>query len=196
MINRINLILSTSHQSQLAAKPRKTASLSRRQWLIYGRSRRKHTGKEQDTETGLYYFGARYLDSRTSRWISGDPALGDYVPSAPVDDEARKRNQKLPEMGGVFNFVNLHAYHYAGNNPVMMRDPDGRIIKWEQGEGVSNEQMAEIRIEADNLMNSKTEAGRRFKELYDSNDVTVTINVQTNESMGDFGLCQYIIKGL
>jgi len=61
-------------------------------------------------------------------------------------------------------------------------DPDGLIIKWEQGEGVSDEQMAVIQAEADNLMNSKTEAGRRFKELYDSNDVTVTINVQTNES--------------
>jgi hypothetical protein len=29
-------------------------------------------------------------------------------------------------MGGVFNYVNLHAYHYAGNNPVKYTDPDGR----------------------------------------------------------------------
>jgi len=85
----------------------------------------RFTGKEQDSETGLYYFGARYLDSKTSRWLSGDPALGDYVPSAPVDDEAKKRNQSLPGMGGVFNFVNLHTYHYAGNNPVKYVDPDG-----------------------------------------------------------------------
>jgi hypothetical protein len=28
-------------------------------------------------------------------------------------------------MGGVYNYVNLHAYHYAGNNPVVLRDPDG-----------------------------------------------------------------------
>jgi hypothetical protein len=28
-------------------------------------------------------------------------------------------------MGGVFNIVNLHAYHYAGNNPVKYTDPDG-----------------------------------------------------------------------
>jgi hypothetical protein len=82
--------------------------------------------KEQDEETGLYYYGARYLDSRTSRWLSTDPALGDYIPGAPINDEAKKRNGNLPGMGGVFNTVNLHLYHYAGNNPVKYTDPDGR----------------------------------------------------------------------
>ena len=119
------LILSTSLLAQTAKKPRGTASLTRRQRPLYGRNQHYHTGKERDIETGLYYFGARYLDSRTGRWISGDPAVGDYVPSAPVDDEARKRNQNLPGMGGVFNAVNLHVYHYAGNNPVKYTDPDG-----------------------------------------------------------------------
>jgi RHS repeat-associated protein len=83
------------------------------------------TGKELDAETGFYYYGARYLDPKTSRWISADPALGDYIPSAPVDDEAKKRNGSLPGQGGVFNHVNLHVYHYAGNNPVKYVDPDG-----------------------------------------------------------------------
>jgi len=40
----------------------------------------KFTGKELDTETGLYYFGARYYDARVSRWISADPALEKYLP--------------------------------------------------------------------------------------------------------------------
>ncbi|WP_461246294.1 RHS repeat-associated core domain-containing protein, partial [Treponema sp. R6D11] len=88
----------------------------------------RFTGKELDEETGYYYYGARYLDPRTSRWISTDPAMGDYIPSAPVDDEARKRNGNLPGMGGVFNVVNLHVYHYAGNNPIVLRDADGRVI--------------------------------------------------------------------
>ena len=70
---------------------------------LYGRSWRNNTGKELDSETGLYYYGARYLDPRVSRWLSGDPALGEYVPVAPVSDEARKRNGNLPGMGGVFN---------------------------------------------------------------------------------------------
>ena len=85
----------------------------------------KFTGKELDSETGLYYYGARYLDPRTSRWASADPALGDYVPEAPTSDEARKRNQNLPGMGGVFNLVNLAVFHYSGNNPVKFKDPTG-----------------------------------------------------------------------
>ena len=82
-----------------------------------------------DEETGLYYYGARYLDPKYSRWLSGDPALGDYIPKAPIDDEAKKHNENLPGMGGVFNVVNLHLYHYAGNNPVKYTDPDGKDIE-------------------------------------------------------------------
>ena len=86
----------------------------------------RFTGKEMDEETGLYYYGARYLDPKYSRWLSGDPALSDYIPKAPIDDEAKKHNENLPGMGGVFNVVNLHLYHYAGNNPVKYTDPDGK----------------------------------------------------------------------
>ena len=39
----------------------------------------RFTGKELDTETGLYYYGARYLDPKYSRWLSGDPAVTDYM---------------------------------------------------------------------------------------------------------------------
>ena len=34
-------------------------------------------------------------------------------------------SKKLPGIGGVFNAVNLDVYHYAGNNPVKLVDPDG-----------------------------------------------------------------------
>ncbi|MDR2182385.1 MAG: RHS repeat-associated core domain-containing protein, partial [Treponema sp.] len=88
----------------------------------------RFTGKELDEETGLYYYGARYLNPQTALWLSTDPAIGEYVPGAPVNDEVRERNRNLPGMGGVFNLVNLHTYHYAGNNPVKLADPDGNEI--------------------------------------------------------------------
>jgi len=80
----------------------------------------RFTGKELDTETGLYYYGARYLDPKYSRWLSGDPALGEYIPQAGAD------TSKLPN-GGVYNSFNFAVFEYANNNPVKYNDPDGRV---------------------------------------------------------------------
>ncbi|OQW89632.1 MAG: hypothetical protein BWK78_07565 [Thiotrichaceae bacterium IS1] len=80
------------------------------------------TGKEFDEETGLYYFGARYYDARTSVWASVDPILDEYLPTGD-----KEKDKQLPGMGGVFNTVNLNLYHYAGQNPVKYVDPDGHF---------------------------------------------------------------------
>ncbi|VAW98248.1 hypothetical protein MNBD_GAMMA22-2437, partial [hydrothermal vent metagenome] len=61
------------------------------------------TGKPQDSNTGLSYFGARYYDPLIGRFMSVDPV------------GARE--------GDVHNF---NRYAYANNNPYMFVDPDGK----------------------------------------------------------------------
>jgi RHS repeat-associated protein len=80
----------------------------------------KFTAKELDSETGLYYFGARYYDPRTSVWASADPILDKYLPTGNRDKDAQ-----LPGMGGIFNPLNLAMYTYGHQNPVKFTDPDG-----------------------------------------------------------------------
>lgn len=56
----------------------------------------KFTGREQDIETGLYYYRARYYDPITGRFLSEDPIRS-----------------------------GINYYAYCGNNPVNCRDPSG-----------------------------------------------------------------------
>lgn len=74
-------------------------------------------GKELDEETGLYYYGARYYNPRTSRWLSVDPAFDEYLGIKPQD---------LPNRG-VFNSNNLPSFSYSLNNPILYTDPNGEI---------------------------------------------------------------------
>jgi len=48
-----------------------------------------------------------------------------------LTDDDKEANEDLPGMGGVYNPINLAVYHYAGNNPIVLTDPDGRTIwRW------------------------------------------------------------------
>ncbi|MCF0242910.1 MAG: RHS repeat-associated core domain-containing protein, partial [Treponema sp.] len=78
------------------------------EWLPY-----KFTAKEMDEETGLYYYGARYLDPKYSRWLSTDPAMSDYMAGSDAG-------------GGAYNATNFSLYNYGNNNPIVYQDPDGR----------------------------------------------------------------------
>ena len=58
--------------------------------------------KELDEETGLYYYGARYLNPTNGMWLSVDPLFEKYVGMSP--------------------------YNYCAGNPVKLVDVDGREI--------------------------------------------------------------------
>ena len=107
---------------------------------------------------------------RTSRWLSTDPALGEYIPLAPVDDEAKKHNQNLPGMGGIYNTVNFHLYHYAGNNPVKYTDPDGRKQNLAQ------------KVFAKALNFAVTHSDKAAAFVQNHTNVTVTRNVYKGET--------------
>jgi RHS repeat-associated protein len=92
------------------------------------------TAKELDEETGLYYFGARYFDPRTSVWQSGDPILDKYLPDSrkPVRlDTPELANHwstvfDLPGRGGVFSSTTLSLYAYTalkGSTPISRTHP-------------------------------------------------------------------------
>jgi len=70
----------------------------------------KFNGKELDQETRLCYYGARYMNSRTSLWYGVDRLKENY-----------------PELG---------SYTYCADNPVKLVDPDGNIALIDNAIGV------------------------------------------------------------
>ena len=128
----------------------------------------RFTGKELDEETGLYYYGARYLDPKYSRWLSGDPAVGEYI-SYPQRSTS----------GGIYNTINLNVYHYGMNNPLRYVDPDGwdnyLIIACFQGGG--DENVGTTFIDAANTRKNDIEKSSSF------NAKTDTINVVSIDSI-------------
>ena len=68
---------------------------------------RMFVSKELDAESGLYYFGARYMEARIGRFISPDP-MGSAKP--------------------LLNPQGLNPYAYSANNPYRYVDPDGRAF--------------------------------------------------------------------
>ena len=62
----------------------------------------RYSGKERDTNTGLYYYGVRYYAPELRRWLSTDPA-------------------------GTVDGLNL--YGFVRGNPVLLVDPNGNMGK-------------------------------------------------------------------
>jgi RHS repeat-associated protein len=69
---------------------------------LAGPTKEGFTGKEQDAETGLDYFGARYYMPALARWTAVDPLAEKHLEWSP--------------------------YNYVLNNPLVLIDPDGRQV--------------------------------------------------------------------
>ncbi len=69
---------------------------------LTGPTKEGFSGKEQDAETGLDYFGARYYMPALGRWAAVDPSSGDMPQWSP--------------------------YNYVYDDPARQTDPDGRQV--------------------------------------------------------------------
>jgi len=97
-------------------------------------------GKELDRETNLSYYGARYLDMKSSLWLNVDP-LATYNPI--FENEFYFDGD---HNGGIYNNSNLNSYAYCYQNPIKYVDPNGK-----QNETV--DQFRTTRSETERLVN-------------------------------------------
>ncbi|SMP35256.1 RHS repeat-associated core domain-containing protein [Chryseobacterium profundimaris] len=92
----------------------------------------KFNAKELDSETGLYYYGARYYNPRLSIWYGVDP-LAVYNPVMETQFYGDGQHN-----GGVYNFGNLNPYIYCYQNPIKYLDPNGKQVNTTAGQDIDN----------------------------------------------------------
>ena len=132
-------------------------------------------GKELDEETGLYYYGARYYDPRTSLWLSTDPME--------------------------LKYPNISSYAYCANNPITFIDPSGSIILLPKGTSIKNifltlgtlqkltndklvystQKDGSIRIKIASLGTGTKTNGTNLIRRLNSSKKTVTIDIQNSQ---------------
>jgi hypothetical protein len=90
-------------------------------------------------------------------------------------------------MGGVFNYVNLHVYHYAGNNPINYIDPNGLAGSFPDGSPEQDAQWEKIHgpditVAIQRVHESYSTTGGRNTDSRGKDIMTVTNN-RTDESI-------------
>jgi RHS repeat-associated protein len=70
-------------------------------------SRYKYTGQEEDEDTGLYYYKARYYDASVGRFVSADTTIPDEK-----------------------NSQTYNRFMYVEGNPMKYSDPTGHLSVW------------------------------------------------------------------
>jgi RHS repeat-associated protein len=103
-------ILATNSSGDILWKEHYTPFGERLANKVTGSNTQFFHGKEQDSSTGLQYFGARWYDPSIGRFMGVDPAGLD------AEDEG--------DSGLVHEF---NRYAFSANNPYKYTDPDGRF---------------------------------------------------------------------
>jgi RHS repeat-associated protein len=129
------------------------------------------TGKERDAESGLDYFGARYLSSSMGRFMSPDwSATPAAIPFAdPADPQS------------------LNQYSYVKNNPLNRTDPNGHNWfdvngkwswhegdTWKDGKNTYTSKYTGLLVATQTGTDKKTGATTYSLTLYDQNKAVAT----------------------
>ena len=126
-------------------------------------TRQRFTGKERDNETGLDYFGARYMASAQGRFTSVDPIF--FQKDMPTDPQR------------------FNLYSHVRNNPLKFTDPRGEAIELlgneEQRKKILNALREALGPRAGAYLYEDTIAGKNGKNRY-------FVGIKDHES-GDFG---------
>jgi RHS repeat-associated protein len=130
--------------------------------------RQKFAGKEQDNETSLNYFVARYYASTQGRFTSADP-LG----------------------GRMHNPQSLNKYSYVINNPLRLTDPTGMYVcadSTDKEKCSSKEDKEFEKARQHNLKSKDPDVVRAAKAYGDPNaDNHVTVSFEDLDKKGEGG---------
>ena len=122
--------------------------------------------KELDNETGLYYYGARYLDPTGAMWLSVDPMWEKYAGMSP--------------------------YNYCAGNPVKMVDPTGedavRVVDDENREiTIKANYYVQTEQRPYYYQRSNGEKVEKFQQGYSEKDLK-KMNVDINDCLNNLNL--------
>ncbi|HBY62862.1 MAG TPA: hypothetical protein DEH78_23820, partial [Solibacterales bacterium] len=145
----------------------------------------RFTGKERDGETGLDYFGARYMSAAQGGFTSPDPVM--------------LSKQRM------FDPQQWNMYAYSRNNPLSMIDPDGREVKVLDDEAlnrirstVPENLRSNIKLDNKGFIDKKALAkvktkDENFNDLRTAANASGTLEVATasSVSVGEFGNTEF-----
>ena len=94
----------------------------------------RFSSKEWNENTGLYYYGFRFYDPNSQRWLNRDPlgdlgGLGYLAPRIDQDGDANdKGGMSDDDFLNIWSRLNSNLYGAIGNDPINYVDPLG--FKW------------------------------------------------------------------